>query len=260
MRKAIFPGSFDPITNGHYDIIRRGISLFDEVIVAIGINVEKKYMFTLEERKKFIEDAFKDEPKVTVITYEGLTIDLCRKLDAEFILRGLRNPADFEFEKAIAHTNRRLSKIETNNEEILNLEEVQNLINELEIQDIVHFVEIDAGAFLDMSGNEFAGNSGSELWSFMTEIITGITNKNILKDGMLVHYAKDELTINFESNHENVKEIRVFDLQGKEQFSMGNEKNNRKKFTINNVFPKGVYIVIGVTDDYIYKEKFVAFE
>ena len=98
-RKAVFPGSFDPITNGHYDIIQRGISLFDEVIVAIGINAEKKYMFTLEERKKFIEDAFKDEPKVTVITYEGLTIDLCRKLGAEFILRGLRNPADFEQNK-----------------------------------------------------------------------------------------------------------------------------------------------------------------
>lgn len=112
-RKAVFPGSFDPLTLGHYDIIQRGISLFDEVIVAIGINADKKYMFSLEERKKFVEDAFKDEPKVTVISYKGLTIDLCRKLNAEFILRGLRNPADFEFEKAIAHTNRRLSKIET---------------------------------------------------------------------------------------------------------------------------------------------------
>lgn len=113
MRKAVFPGSFDPITNGHYDIIKRGISLFDEVIVAIGINADKKYMFSLEERKRFIEEAFKDEPKVKVITYEGLTIDLCRKMEAKFILRGLRNPADFEFEKAIAHTNRKLSKIET---------------------------------------------------------------------------------------------------------------------------------------------------
>ena len=112
-RKAVFPGSFDPITNGHYDIIKRSLPLFDEVIVAIGINAEKKYMFTLDERKRFIEEAFKDEPKVSVITYEGLTIDLCRKLDAKFILRGLRNPADFEFEKAIAHTNRKLSKIET---------------------------------------------------------------------------------------------------------------------------------------------------
>lgn len=113
MKKAIFPGSFDPITNGHYDIIKRGVSLFDEVIVAIGVNAEKKYMFTLEERQRFIEEAFKDEPKVRVITYSGLTIDLCKKENAEFILRGLRNPADFEFEKAIAHTNRMMSKIET---------------------------------------------------------------------------------------------------------------------------------------------------
>jgi pantetheine-phosphate adenylyltransferase len=113
MRKAIFPGSFDPITNGHYDIIKRGVSLFDEVIVAIGVNAEKKYMFSLEDRKHFIEEAFKDEPKVKVITYSGLTIDLCKKEKADFILRGLRNPADFEFEKAIAHTNRVMSKIET---------------------------------------------------------------------------------------------------------------------------------------------------
>jgi pantetheine-phosphate adenylyltransferase len=113
MKKAIFPGSFDPITNGHYDIIKRGVSLFDEIIVAIGVNSEKKYMFSLEDRKRFIEEAFKDEPKVKVITYSGLTIDLCKKENAEFILRGLRNPADFEFEKAIAHTNRVMSKIET---------------------------------------------------------------------------------------------------------------------------------------------------
>jgi pantetheine-phosphate adenylyltransferase len=110
---AVFPGSFDPITLGHYDIIKRGIGLFDKIIVAIGVNAEKKYMFPLEERQKFIEESFKNEPKVSVVTYEGLTIDLCKKVGAEFILRGLRNPADFEFEKAIAHTNRELSKIET---------------------------------------------------------------------------------------------------------------------------------------------------
>ena len=113
MRKAIFPGSFDPITLGHEDIIKRSIPLFDEIIIAIGVNAEKKYMFSLEEIKKFIEETFKKEPKVSVITYEGLTIELCEKLKADFILRGLRNPADFEFEKAIAHTNRTLSKIET---------------------------------------------------------------------------------------------------------------------------------------------------
>lgn len=113
MKIAVFPGSFDPITLGHYDIIKRGVSLFDKVIIAIGVNAEKKYMFPLEERKRFIEEAFANEPKVEVVTYQGLTIDLCQKVGAQFILRGLRNPADFEFEKAIAHTNRELSKIET---------------------------------------------------------------------------------------------------------------------------------------------------
>jgi pantetheine-phosphate adenylyltransferase len=113
MRKAIFPGSFDPITLGHEDIIRRGIPLFDEIVIAIGINAEKKYMFSLEDRKRFIVETFKNEPKVSIIVYEGLTIELCKKINANFILRGLRNPADFEFEKAIAHTNRRMSKIET---------------------------------------------------------------------------------------------------------------------------------------------------
>lgn len=113
MRRALFPGSFDPITNGHYDIIKRGIKLFDEVVVAIGVNSSKKYMFSLEERKQFIEEAFKDEPKIKVVTYKGLTVDFCKEIEADFILRGLRNPADFEFEKAIAHTNRDLAPIET---------------------------------------------------------------------------------------------------------------------------------------------------
>jgi len=112
-KTAIFPGSFDPITLGHYDLIKRSIPLFDKIVVAIGVNAEKKYMFSLEERKRFIEESFADDPSISVVTYEGLTIDLCKKMKAKFILRGLRNPADFEFEKAIAHTNRRLSKIET---------------------------------------------------------------------------------------------------------------------------------------------------
>ncbi len=113
MKRAVFPGSFDPITIGHYDIIDRGLTLFDELILAIGVNANKDHMFTLEQRTSFIKAAFKDRPQVKIMTYEGLTVDFCRKQNAGFILRGLRNPADFGFEKAIAHTNRKLDKIET---------------------------------------------------------------------------------------------------------------------------------------------------
>ena len=113
MKKALFPGSFDPITLGHYDIIQRATALFDEIIVAVGENADKRYMFSVEERKAFIEKAFAHEKKIKVVSYQGLTVDFCKKMNTEFILRGLRNPADFEFERAIAHTNRYLGGVET---------------------------------------------------------------------------------------------------------------------------------------------------
>ena len=108
-RIAVFPGSFDPITIGHLDIIERAVPLFDKIIVAIGTNSSKNYMFSLEQRKEFIAQSIAKFDNVEVDVYEGLTVDYCREKDAQFILRGLRNPADFEFEKAIAHTNRAIT-------------------------------------------------------------------------------------------------------------------------------------------------------
>ena len=113
MKKAVFPGSFDPITLGHVDVITRATSLFDELVIAIGINDTKKYRFSLQERLSFIQKTFEHIPNLTVETYTGLTTEFCKEINADFILRGLRNPADFEFEKAIAITNRRLTGIDT---------------------------------------------------------------------------------------------------------------------------------------------------
>lgn len=113
MRKAVFPGSFDPITLGHTDIIERALPLFDEIILAIGTNSNKNYMFSLEERLRFLKETFKNEPKITVTTYQGLTVDFCKEQDADFLLRGLRNAQDLEFEKAIGQTNYKMSGIDT---------------------------------------------------------------------------------------------------------------------------------------------------
>ena len=111
---AIFPGSFDPITTGHESIIQRALPLFDRIIVAIGVNSAKSGFFPPEKRKEWIEKVFKGEKKIEVKTYQGLTVDLCKKENANYILRGLRTSADFEFERVIAQMNRAMDeKIET---------------------------------------------------------------------------------------------------------------------------------------------------
>lgn len=107
-RIALFPGSFDPITLGHVDIIERAVPLFDEIKIAVGTNSAKNYLFSLEQRVQWIEQTFAHEPKISVITYEGLTVDFAKERGVQFLLRGLRNPADFEFEKAIAQANREM--------------------------------------------------------------------------------------------------------------------------------------------------------
>ena len=113
MKKAVFPGSFDPITIGHLDIVKRGIKIFDEIIIAVGDNTDKKYLFSKEKREEFVERTFSDYDKVKIESYNGLTVDFCKKNNIEFMIRGLRNPADFEFEKSIALTNREITGIET---------------------------------------------------------------------------------------------------------------------------------------------------
>ncbi len=113
-RIAVFPGSFDPITKGHESIIRRALPLFDQIVVAIGENSEKKSFFPIEKRLDWIKAVFKDESRISVARYSGLTVDFCKQVDAKYILRGLRTSADFEFERSIGQINKNLnSSIET---------------------------------------------------------------------------------------------------------------------------------------------------
>lgn len=104
-RKAVFPGSFDPITTGHVDLVKRALPLFDEIIIAIGINSQKQTLFSVEDRKKWIEKVFDGEPKIKVDVFEGLTVHFCKKVDAHYLLRGLRNASDFDYEKTISQLN-----------------------------------------------------------------------------------------------------------------------------------------------------------
>jgi pantetheine-phosphate adenylyltransferase len=113
-RIALFPGSFDPITIGHVDVITRALDLFDKIIIGVGNNNTKSYMFPLNDRVQWIQDSFADFPQVTVEAYNGLTVDYCKKVNARYILRGLRTSADFEFERSIAQMNHYLERgIET---------------------------------------------------------------------------------------------------------------------------------------------------
>ena len=113
MKRAIFPGTFDPFTIGHYSIVKRGLNIFDEIVIAIGKNQSKKTLFSVEKRIDIVKQAFSNESRVKVLEYESLTVDLARQLDAKFILRGLRTVADFEYERTIADTNNIISGIET---------------------------------------------------------------------------------------------------------------------------------------------------
>jgi pantetheine-phosphate adenylyltransferase len=105
MKIAVFPGSFDPVTKGHIALVNRALTIFDHIIIAIGINAQKNYMFPLEKRKQWLEEIFKNQDNVSVETYSGLTVHFCKQKNARFIIRGLRSSPDFEFEKNIAQMN-----------------------------------------------------------------------------------------------------------------------------------------------------------
>ncbi len=104
-RIAVFPGSFDPITTGHVDLVRRALTIFDEIIIAIGVNSQKQTLFPVEERKRWIQKVFEGDSRIRVDVFEGLTVHYCKKVDAHFLLRGLRNASDFDYEKTISQLN-----------------------------------------------------------------------------------------------------------------------------------------------------------
>lgn len=113
MRRAIFPGTFDPFTVGHYSVVKRALTFMDEVVIGIGINENKRTYFPIEKRVEMIQDLYKDEPRVIVKPYSSLTIDFATSVDAKFIVRGIRTVKDFEYEETIADINRQLAGIET---------------------------------------------------------------------------------------------------------------------------------------------------
>ena len=108
-KTALFPGSFDPFTDGHEALVRRALELFDRVVIAVGINSDKQYMFSSEERVSMIEKRFDGEERIKVVSYSDMTVDCCRREDAGFILRGVRNTKDFEYEQTVAAVNRKLA-------------------------------------------------------------------------------------------------------------------------------------------------------
>ena len=144
MKKAIFPGSFDPFTIGHYSVVKRGLELFDHITIGVGSNCSKKSFFTLEKRLDIIRQVFHDEPRVSVKAYDSLTIDFAKEEEADFILRGVRSANDFEYEKSIADINKRLSSIET---VLLFTEPQHSAVSSTIVRDLLNYGK-DVAAFL----------------------------------------------------------------------------------------------------------------
>ena len=136
MRTAIFPGSFDPYTKGHDSIARRGLQLFDRIIIGVGINEKKKGIMAVEKRIQALKNLYRNEPRISVEAYSDLTVDFAKRKQADFILRGVRSHKDFEYELAIADVNKRLSGIET---VILFTEPELACISSTIVRELLHF-------------------------------------------------------------------------------------------------------------------------
>jgi pantetheine-phosphate adenylyltransferase len=134
---ALFPGTFDPFTLGHLDIVNRGLNMFDEVVVAIGVNTGKKHMFSLEQREQWIKELFENEPRVRVASYEGLTAKYAEQIGAQFILRGLRTNHDFTYEKQIAYVNEDMSP--TINSVFLMSHQTNATVSSTIVRDLIQF-------------------------------------------------------------------------------------------------------------------------
>ena len=144
MKRAIFPGTFDPFTIGHYSIVQRGLAFFDEIVIGIGLNQAKKTLFSVEKRLDIIEQAFKDQPRVKIASYNSLTVDFAKSVEADYILRGLRSVGDFEYERTVADANRKLTGIET---VILFTESEYSFISSTVTRDLIAYGK-DISAFL----------------------------------------------------------------------------------------------------------------
>jgi len=136
MKRAIFPGTFDPFTIGHYSIVQRGLTFFDEIVIGIGINQTKKTLFSIEKRIEIIQQAFVNEPRIKVLSYNSLTVDFALSVQAEFVLRGLRSVGDFEYERTTADANRKLTGIET---VILFTESKYSYISSTVVRDLISY-------------------------------------------------------------------------------------------------------------------------
>ena len=136
MKRAIFPGTFDPFTIGHYSIVERGLTFFDEIVIGIGINQTKKTLFSIEKRIEIIQQAFVNEPRIKVLSYNSLTVDFALSVQADFVLRGLRSVGDFEYERTTADANRKLTGIET---VILFTESKYSYISSTVVRDLISY-------------------------------------------------------------------------------------------------------------------------